>query len=83
MGEVETAEELLLFLGSLNGIESNVKSDHVLNLFSEVEGRLPKDKAEMISTAQSGAADDLFHRQTHAPNLEIDRSRRPRQGSIY
>ncbi len=41
MGEVETAEELLLFLENLNGIESTVKSDHVLNLFSEVEGRLP------------------------------------------
>jgi radical SAM superfamily enzyme YgiQ (UPF0313 family) len=50
MGEVETAEELLLFLENLNGIESTVKSDHVLNLFSEVEGRLPQDKEKMIST---------------------------------
>ncbi len=50
MGEVETAEELLLFLENLNGIESAVKSDHVLNLFSEVEGRLPQDKEKMIST---------------------------------
>ncbi len=49
MGEVETAEELLLFLENLNGIESTVKSDHVLNLFSEVEGRLPRDRAKMIS----------------------------------
>ena len=53
MGEVETAEELLLFLESLNGIESTVKSDHVLNLFSEVEGRLPQDKEKMISTVRS------------------------------
>jgi radical SAM superfamily enzyme YgiQ (UPF0313 family) len=52
MGEVETAEELLLFLESLDGIESTVKSDHVLNLFSEVEGRLPRDKARMISTVR-------------------------------
>lgn len=50
MGEVETAEELLLFLESLNGIESTVKSDHVLNLFSEVEGRLPQDKEKMTYT---------------------------------
>jgi len=50
MGEVKTAEELLLFLENLNGVESTVKSDHVLNLFSEVEGRLPKDRAKMIST---------------------------------
>ncbi len=52
MGEVETAEELLLFLESLNGIESMVKSDHVLNLFSEVEGRLPRDRAKMIATVR-------------------------------
>ena len=53
MGEVETAEELLMFLENLNGIESTVKSDHVLNLFSEVDGRLPRDKAKMISTVRS------------------------------
>ncbi len=52
MGEVETAEELLLFLESLNGIESTVKSDHVLNLFSEVDGKLPRDKERMISTVR-------------------------------
>ncbi len=53
MGEVETAKELLLFLENLNGIESTVKSDHVLNLFSEVDGKLPQDKAIMISTVRS------------------------------
>jgi radical SAM superfamily enzyme YgiQ (UPF0313 family) len=52
MGEVETAEELLLFLENLNGIDSTVKSDHVLNLFSEVEGRLPQDKAKMIAAVR-------------------------------
>ena len=49
MGEVETAQELLLFLDSLNGIESTIKSDHVLNLFSEVEGKLPQDKEKMTA----------------------------------
>jgi len=49
MGEVETAKELLLFLESLDGIESTVKSDHVLNLFSEVEGKLPQDKEKMTA----------------------------------
>jgi len=53
MGEVETAGELLLFLEELHGIESTVKSDHVLNLFSEVEGRLPRDKEKMISPVRS------------------------------
>ena len=49
MGEVETAQELLLFLESLNGIDSTVKSDHVLNLFTEVEGKLPRDKQKMTA----------------------------------
>ena len=47
LGERETAAEVLLFLESLEGITSMVKSDHVLNLFQEVEGRLPDDKPAM------------------------------------
>jgi hypothetical protein len=49
MGDVETARELLLFLESLEGITSTVKSDHVLNLFPEVEGTLPEDKEKMTA----------------------------------
>jgi radical SAM superfamily enzyme YgiQ (UPF0313 family) len=49
MGEVETAQELLLFLEALTGIESTIKSDHVLNLFTEVEGKLPRDKEKMTA----------------------------------
>lgn len=45
--DVETAQELLLFLEHLTGIESRIKSDHILNLFEEVEGRLPEDKERM------------------------------------
>ena len=47
MGEVATARELLLFLESLQGITSKVRSDHVLNLFSEVNGTLPADQQQM------------------------------------
>ena len=47
MGEVATARELLLFLESLQGITSKVRSDHVLNLFSEVNGTLPDDREKM------------------------------------
>ncbi|MGI9538059.1 MAG: radical SAM protein [Desulfocapsaceae bacterium] len=47
MGEVATARELLLFLESLQGITSRVRSDHVLNLFSEVNGTLPHDQERM------------------------------------
>ena len=49
MGEMETAQELLLFLESLEGIESTIKSDHVLNLFPEVEGKLPHDKEKITA----------------------------------
>jgi len=41
------AEETLLFLEHLEGISSVIKSDHILNLFQEVEGRLPADKTAM------------------------------------
>ncbi len=47
LGDRETAEELLLMLENLKGITSMVKSDHILNLFQEVEGRLPEDQAAM------------------------------------
>lgn len=46
--DVEMAEEIALFLTSLEGINSVVKSDHILNLFQEVEGRLPADKKRML-----------------------------------
>ena len=48
LGDKAVAEELLLFLGNLQGIGSTVKSDHILNLFQEVEGRLPEDKKRMM-----------------------------------
>jgi hypothetical protein len=48
-GDVPMAEELLLLLDNLNGITSTVKSDHILNLFQEVEGRLPEDKERMTT----------------------------------
>jgi len=42
-----TAKEILLFIESLDGITSSIKSDHILNLFQEIEGRLPGDKPRM------------------------------------
>jgi len=47
------AKEILIFLESLNGITSVVKSDHILNLFQNLEGKLPRDKARML---------DIIHR---------------------
>lgn len=42
------AEETLLFIESLNGITSVVKSDHILNLFQDLEGKLPEDRENIL-----------------------------------
>ena len=47
------AKEILILLESLNGISSVVKSDHILNLFQNLEGKLPEDKPRML---------DILHR---------------------
>jgi hypothetical protein len=47
--DLEVARELLLFIQNLDGITSVVKSDHILNLFGDLEGILPRDKERMIS----------------------------------
>jgi len=47
LNDLQVAAELLLFLDSLEGITSVVKSDHILNLFQEVEGCLPHDLEKM------------------------------------
>ncbi|HEA67654.1 MAG TPA: radical SAM protein [Desulfobacterales bacterium] len=43
------AKEILMFIEKLNGITSVVKSDHILNLFEDVEGTLPQDKDRMTT----------------------------------
>ncbi len=48
--DVEVARELLTFIEHLDGIGSVVKSDHILNLFQDLEGTLPRDKATMLAT---------------------------------
>ncbi|MDX9817297.1 MAG: radical SAM protein, partial [Desulfococcus multivorans] len=40
------------FIQHLDGITSTLKSDHVLNLFQEIEGVLPGDKARLTSFLQ-------------------------------
>ena len=41
------AEEILLFLDILEGVTGYLASDHILNLFPELEGRLPDDMQRM------------------------------------
>ena len=49
LSDRETAQELHLFLQCLSGITSQIKSDHILNLFEEIDGRLPVDKGRMLA----------------------------------
>lgn len=43
------AKELRLFLETLDGIDSYIKSDHILNLFETINGKMPEDKEKMIN----------------------------------
>lgn len=45
--DIESAREILMFLENLRGITSTVQSDHILNLFQEVAGKLPEDAEKM------------------------------------
>jgi len=47
------AREILLFIENLNGITSMIKSDHILNLFEDVEGELPRDKEKITGVLRS------------------------------
>ena len=51
--ENEIVEEIITLIGALEGIRSTVKSDHVLNLLMEIQGRLPKAKPRMLQTLRS------------------------------
>ncbi|MFC1867970.1 radical SAM protein [Thermodesulfobacteriota bacterium] len=42
------AEEIRLFIETLDGISSVVTSDHIMNLLEEVSGKLPEDKENML-----------------------------------
>jgi len=42
------AQEIRLFLEGLEGINSMVTSDHIMNLLEEVTGKLPEDKEKIL-----------------------------------
>ena len=47
------AEEIGLFIKTLEGITSTVTSDHIMNLLEKVTGKLPHDKEKMLAAIQS------------------------------
>ncbi len=44
-------EEIRLFIETLEGIGSTIKSDHIMNLLEEISGKLPEDKEKMLNVA--------------------------------
>jgi radical SAM superfamily enzyme YgiQ (UPF0313 family) len=49
LGEEDVLHEIRMFIECLDGIESTLVSDHILNLLEELEGKLPADKGKMLS----------------------------------
>ena len=47
-GDAMIATEVRLLLETLGDIQSRIKSDHILNLFETVTGKMPHDKEKMI-----------------------------------
>ncbi|MGB2979918.1 MAG: radical SAM protein [Candidatus Zixiibacteriota bacterium] len=56
--EVEVVREILMFIEKLDGITGVVKSDHILNLFQDLEGTLPQDKEHMMNILRTFLAMD-------------------------
>lgn len=56
--EIEVIQEIQLFIEHLDGITSMVKSDHILNLFQDLEGKLPEDKEKMLDILRTFLAMD-------------------------
>jgi len=46
------AEEIKLFIKTLDGITSTITSDHIMNLLEDVTGKLPEDKEMMIEVIE-------------------------------
>ncbi|MFH1479910.1 MAG: radical SAM protein [Pseudomonadota bacterium] len=42
------AEEIKIFIEHLDGVTSMVTSDHIMNLFEDLTGKLPEDKERML-----------------------------------
>ncbi|UCB48811.1 MAG: radical SAM protein [Deltaproteobacteria bacterium] len=68
------AEEVKLFIETLEGIASMVTSDHIMNLLEEVTGKLPEDKEKML---------DVIRKYQELPDSERLIYRVGRRGGAY
>ena len=56
LDDEDVVREIRLFIEHLDGIESRIVSDHILNLLEELEGKLPEEKEKLL-----GIIDRYFH----------------------
>jgi hypothetical protein len=68
------AEEMKLFIETLDGITSMVTSDHIMNLLEEVTGKLPEDKEKML---------DVIRRYQELSDMDRIIYRLGRRGGSY
>ena len=54
------AEEIRIFIDTLDGITSVVTSDHIMNLLENVTGKLPEDKEKMLVNTGDIIDDDVL-----------------------
>lgn len=50
--DLMVVSETRLFIENLQGIDSRIRSDHIINLLPELEGRLPDDKPRLLAVLQ-------------------------------
>jgi len=48
LSDEDVVKEIRLCIENLDGIQSRVVSDHILNLLEELEGKLPEDKEKLL-----------------------------------
>lgn len=74
MSDDEIIEELRLLIENLDGIHSQITSDHILNLLEEVEGKLPDAKEKILA---------VIDRYRALPLEERENFRLGRRASFY
>ena len=50
IGDEDILREIQIFIEELDGVDTSIVSDHILNLLEELEGRLPQDKERLLAT---------------------------------
>jgi len=50
ISDEDILKEIRIFIEKLEGIETSIVSDHILNLLEELEGKLPQDKGRLLTT---------------------------------